>query len=154
MRKFLIPIMAALPLAAGGCIAKTVVDVVTLPVKAGAQAADWATTSQDESDRNYGRKMRKQEEAEGKERRKRDEACRKDRDKCVPSTRDEPEIDRYCSAPGQACSYKMGEIAITGLREELKRGPNFDLKRFHSAVLDGGRMPLTVLERRVRTAFA
>lgn len=66
----------------------------------------------------------------------------------------ETEIDRYCSAPGQACSYKMGEIAITGLREELKGGSNFDLKRFHSAVLDGGRMPLTVLERRVRAAFA
>lgn len=66
----------------------------------------------------------------------------------------ETEVDRYCSAPGQACSYKMGEIAITGLREELKRGANFDLKRFHSAVLDGGRMPLTVLERRVRAAFA
>ncbi|WGM30194.1 DUF885 family protein [Brevundimonas sp. NIBR11] len=66
----------------------------------------------------------------------------------------EPEIDRYCSAPGQACSYKMGEIAITGLREELKRASNFDLKRFHSAVLDGGRMPLTVLEQRVRAAFA
>lgn len=66
----------------------------------------------------------------------------------------ETEIDRYCSAPGQACSYKMGEIAITGLREELRRGSNFDLKRFHSAVLDGGRMPLTVLERRVRAAFA
>ena len=66
----------------------------------------------------------------------------------------EPEIDRYCSAPGQACSYKMGEIAIRGLREELKRRANFDLKRFHSAVLDGGRMPLTVLERRVRAAFA
>ena len=66
----------------------------------------------------------------------------------------ETEIDRYCSAPGQACSYKMGEIAITGLREELKAGPHFDLKRFHSAVLDGGRMPLTVLEQRVRAAFA
>lgn len=66
----------------------------------------------------------------------------------------EPEIERYCSAPGQACSYKMGEIAITGLREELKARPGFDLKRFHSAVLDGGRMPLTVLDRRVRGAFA
>ncbi len=66
----------------------------------------------------------------------------------------ETEIDRYCSAPGQACSYKMGEIAITGLREELKVGANFDLKRFHSAVLDGGRMPLTVLDQRVRAAFA
>lgn len=66
----------------------------------------------------------------------------------------ETEIDRYCSAPGQACSYKMGEIAITGLREEMKHRPGFDLKRFHSAVLDGGRMPLTVLDRRVRAAFA
>lgn len=66
----------------------------------------------------------------------------------------EPEIDRYCSAPGQACSYKMGEIAITSLREEMRGRPGFDLKRFHSAVLDGGRMPLTVLERRVRAAFA
>ncbi|WP_029416960.1 DUF885 domain-containing protein [Brevundimonas bacteroides] len=66
----------------------------------------------------------------------------------------EPEIDRYCSAPGQACSYKMGEIAITALREEMRARPGFDLKRFHSAVLDGGRMPLTVLERRVRAAFA
>jgi uncharacterized protein (DUF885 family) len=66
----------------------------------------------------------------------------------------EPEIDRYCSAPGQACSYKMGEIAITSLREEMRSRPGFDLKRFHSAVLDGGRMPLTVLDRRVRAAFA
>jgi uncharacterized protein (DUF885 family) len=66
----------------------------------------------------------------------------------------EPEIDRYCSAPGQACSYKMGEIAITALREDMKQRPGFDLKRFHSAVLDGGRMPLTVLDRRVRAAFA
>jgi methionyl-tRNA formyltransferase len=44
----------------------------------------------------------------------------------------------------------MGEIAITALREDLKTQAGFDLKRFHSAVLDGGRMPLTVLERRVR----
>lgn len=42
-----------------GCIAKTALDVVTLPVKAGAQAADWATTSQDEADRNHGRDLRK-----------------------------------------------------------------------------------------------
>lgn len=60
-----------------GCIARTAVDIVTLPVRAGAQAADWATTSQDESDRNYGRKMRKQEEREGKERKKADKERRK-----------------------------------------------------------------------------
>ena len=66
MRKLMILIAAALPLATGGCIAKTIVDVATLPIKAGSQAADWATTSQEESDRNYGRKMRKKEAAEGK----------------------------------------------------------------------------------------
>ena len=68
-----------------GCIAKTAVDIVTLPVRAGAQAADWATTSQDEADRNYGRKMRKQEAKEGRERRKAAEQCRKhpdDQDAC------------------------------------------------------------------------
>lgn len=70
MRKFLLPIAAALPLLSGGCIAKTVVDVATLPVKAGSKAVDWTTTSQDESDRNYGRKMREKEEREGKELRK------------------------------------------------------------------------------------
>lgn len=60
-----------------GCIARTAVDIVTLPVRAGAQAADWATTSQDESDRNYGREMRKKEEREGKEMKKRDKERRR-----------------------------------------------------------------------------
>ncbi len=42
-----------------GCIARTALDVVTLPVKATAQAADWATTSGDEADRSRGRELRK-----------------------------------------------------------------------------------------------
>lgn len=42
-----------------GCVAKTALNVVTLPVKAGAKAADWATTSQEEADRNHGRDLRK-----------------------------------------------------------------------------------------------
>ena len=65
MRKFLIPLITALPLLSGGCIAKTIVDVATLPLKAASQTADWATTSQSEADRNYGKKMRKKEAAEG-----------------------------------------------------------------------------------------
>lgn len=59
------PIMV---IALSGCVAKTALDVVTLPVRAGAQAVDWTTTSQEEADRNYGRKMRKQEAREGRER--------------------------------------------------------------------------------------
>ena len=62
MRTILIAAAAVLPLLTGGCLAKTAVDVVTLPVKAGSKAVDWTTTSQSEADRNYGRKMRKQEE--------------------------------------------------------------------------------------------
>lgn len=53
-----------------GCIAKTALNVATMPVKATSQAADWATTSQDESDRNYGREMRQREAREARERKK------------------------------------------------------------------------------------
>jgi hypothetical protein len=70
MRKSLILSIALVPLLSGGCVAKTAFDIVTMPVKATAQAADWATTSQDEADRNYGRKMREQEAREGRERKK------------------------------------------------------------------------------------
>lgn len=75
----LLPLLA---LATGGCIAKTAVDVVTLPVRAVGQTADWMTTSQDEADRNYGRKMRKAEAREGKERREWEKRCRKDPERC------------------------------------------------------------------------
>lgn len=64
-------------LALQGCIARTAADIVTLPVKAGSQAADWATTSQEEADRNRGREMRKQEERDAKERRKAEKEARR-----------------------------------------------------------------------------
>jgi len=57
--------MAALPLLSG-CIARTAASVITAPVRVVSQGADWATTSQDESDRNRGRKLRKNEERYGK----------------------------------------------------------------------------------------
>jgi hypothetical protein len=59
-------VLLALP----GCV-RTVANVVTFPVRATAQGVDWATTSQDEADRNRGRKMRKEEERRAKEERKR-----------------------------------------------------------------------------------
>ena len=65
----------------------------------------------------------------------------------------EAEVERYCVAPGQACSYKIGETFITRLRGEMQALPGFDLKRFHAAVIDGGNIPLTILERRVRAAM-
>ena len=79
-------IVLMLPLLAltSGCIAKTAFDIVTMPVKAAGQVADWTTTSQDEADRNYGRKAREQEAREGKERKAFDKRCKKnpERDGC------------------------------------------------------------------------
>lgn len=63
------------------------------------------------------------------------------------------EIERYSVMPGQATSYKLGETVISRLRAEAEARPGFEIKRFHDAVLGGGRMPLTVLERRVREAM-
>jgi uncharacterized lipoprotein YajG len=60
-----------------GCV-RTVGTIVTAPVKAVSQGADWATTSQDEADRNRGREIRKQEQREAKERRKREREERED----------------------------------------------------------------------------
>jgi hypothetical protein len=68
-------------LATGGCV-RTVAGVVTAPFKVAGQTADWATTSQDEADRNYGRKMRKKEAREGRERRDYEKMCRKNPDRC------------------------------------------------------------------------
>ncbi len=64
------------------------------------------------------------------------------------------EIDRYIVYPGQATAYKTGQTVIARLRVEAERHPRFNLKRFHDLVLDGGRMPLTVLERSVRAGIA
>ena len=58
-----------------GCIARTAVDLVTAPVRAAGQVVDWTTTSQDEADRELGRKTRQREEDLGRlERRRADRA--------------------------------------------------------------------------------
>lgn len=66
------------------------------------------------------------------------------------------EVDRYISWPGQALSYKLGEIAIRDLRRkaEAALGPRFDVKRFHDAVLAQGSVPLPVLESEIRGFIA
>jgi len=89
MRTLLLLPLIALPVLAGGCVAKTAFDVATLPVKAGSKAVDWTTTSQSEADRNYGRRMRKQEEKEGRERKKADEEARKQAEKDAKQQRDD-----------------------------------------------------------------
>jgi hypothetical protein len=74
MRALIIAALAAPALA--GCVS-TVKSVVTAPVKAVGQVADWSTTSQDEADRNRGRAMRAREERLGKLTRQRDKAAEK-----------------------------------------------------------------------------
>ena len=68
-----------LPLLAGGCVS-TAAAIVKAPFQAAGQVVDWSTTSQEEADRNYGRKMRKQEAREGKERREFERHCRREPD--------------------------------------------------------------------------
>ncbi|WP_310962340.1 DUF885 domain-containing protein [Nocardioides terrisoli] len=61
-----------------------------------------------------------------------------------------PEIDRYIVHPGQATSYMIGRLEIQRMRREAEARPGFDIKRFHSAVLDSGTLPLEVLDQVVR----
>lgn len=63
------------------------------------------------------------------------------------------EIDRYIVYPGQANAYKIGQIAISRLRDEVASRPGFTQAKFHDVVLGAGRVPLTVLEQRVGAAF-
>jgi hypothetical protein len=60
-------LLAAVPLLGGGCIARTALDIATLPVKAASKTVDVLTTSQSEADEKRGRAMRKREECIGKE---------------------------------------------------------------------------------------
>ena len=68
----------------------------------------------------------------------------------------ETEVDRYISWPGQALSYKLGEIKILELRARAEKqlGPKFDIRAFHDAVLAEGSVPLPVLEQRIDAFIA
>ncbi|KGJ91125.1 DUF885 domain-containing protein [Colwellia psychrerythraea] len=59
------------------------------------------------------------------------------------------EIDRYISWPGQALSYKMGELTIKRLRKEAEQAlaKDFDLRDFHDQLLKHGSMPLSMMDK-------
>ena len=59
------------------------------------------------------------------------------------------EVERYMGNPGQALSYKVGQLKLRELRTryEQQLGKKFDLRAFHDEVLAGGAMPLAVLEK-------
>ncbi len=58
------------------------------------------------------------------------------------------EVERYCATPAQACSYKLGHTVWTKARERAKTalGARYDIKDFHEAGLNCGRVPLDVLD--------
>ena len=61
------------------------------------------------------------------------------------------EVERYMASPGQALSYKTGQLKLGELRARYEKqlGKKFDLRAFHDEILAGGSMPLAVLERRM-----
>jgi uncharacterized protein (DUF885 family) len=73
---------------------------------------------------------------------------------------DEPtiqsETDRYIAWPAQALSYKLGQLKIRELRERARKelGPKFDIRSFHDEMLDGGTLPLDLLEARTEKWIA
>ena len=63
------------------------------------------------------------------------------------------EIERYMATPGQALSYKIGQLKILELRKKAseKMGSKFDIKMFHQKVLESGVLPLALLENKINT---
>jgi len=61
------------------------------------------------------------------------------------------EAERYMAIPGQATAYKIGQLKISELRARAEKalGPKFDVRKFHTAVLIDGALPLDVLEAKV-----
>jgi uncharacterized protein (DUF885 family) len=65
------------------------------------------------------------------------------------------EVDRYISWPGQALSYKMGQLRIVELRKKTqqKLGARFDIREFHDRILRNGVLPLDLLQQQVEESL-
>ncbi len=61
------------------------------------------------------------------------------------------EIERYMAIPGQALSYKVGQLKILSLKDKAQKelGKDFDIKKFHNTMLKYGCLPLAILEQKV-----
>lgn len=66
------------------------------------------------------------------------------------------EIERYMATPGQAVSYKIGQLKIRELRNraESSLGQAFDIKAFHNQILNSGSLPLVLLEKKIDSWIA
>lgn len=76
------------------------------------------------------------------------------------TSEDEPDVqsetDRYIAVPGQALGYKLGQLAILRLREQAQKelGSRYDVRAFHDEILNGGALPLDVMDTRVQAWIA
>ena len=61
------------------------------------------------------------------------------------------EVDRYINYPGQAVSYKIGQLKILGLRKKAQTalGSKFDIKEFHSKILESGTVSFQYLDKKI-----
>lgn len=66
------------------------------------------------------------------------------------------EIERYMAIPGQALSYKIGQLKILELRDKAQKelGENFKIAEFHNQILESGNMPLSLLEKKINAWIA
>ncbi len=66
------------------------------------------------------------------------------------------QIDRYSTWPGQACAYMHGKLALLALRHKTKEklGSSFDIREFHTAILEHGAVPLPLLDDIVDTYYS
>lgn len=67
-----------------------------------------------------------------------------------------PEIERYMANPGQALSYKIGQLKIRELRTKAEKelGDRFEIRQFHNQVLETGCVPLAILEDKINNWIA
>ena len=76
------------------------------------------------------------------------------------TSEDEPDVqaetDRYIAIPGQALGYKLGQLDILRLRKQAQDelGTKYDVRAFHDEILNGGAMPLDLLDQRVMAWIA
>jgi uncharacterized protein (DUF885 family) len=61
------------------------------------------------------------------------------------------EIERYMAGPGQALSYKIGELKIEELKAKAEEnmGDKFDIRQFHNKLLESGCLPLNIMEAKI-----
>ena len=61
------------------------------------------------------------------------------------------EVERYMATPGQALSYKLGQLKIREMRTKAEKalGAKFNIREFHSQILNSGSLPLVLLEEKL-----